>query len=182
MRLPRVRLTVGWMLVAVAVIGLDFGLVRGAYQADEREPCTSSLTLPALIFVPPLSLLFVAAVSVGLGITRRGWASPFATGYLLLGGLASLGVCLDFAAGTNQLPGLLAFIKGVLDPSLALGVPETRVTSPSHSVFDGWVGDILLIAICALPQFAFAMIGGRLACRYGLASVLRGRARPLGPH
>jgi hypothetical protein len=180
MRQSRVRLTVRWMLVAVAVIGLDIGLIRGASQADEREPCTSSLTLPALIFVPPLSLLFVAAVSAGLGIARRGWASPFETGYLILGGLVSLGVCLDFAAGTHQLLHLLAFTKGVLDPSLAPGIPETRLTSPTCSVLDGWVGALLFVAICALPQFFFALIGGWLASRFGLAIVLRGRPIPLG--
>lgn len=180
MRLSRVRPTVRWMLGAVAAISLDFALIRGAYQADESEPCTSNLTFPALIFVPPLSLLTVVAVSAGLGVARRGWASPFATGYLLLGGLASLGVCLDFAAGTQQLHHLLNLVKGVLDPSLAPGVPETRLTSPRHSVLDGWVGDLLFVAICALPQFAFGMIGGSLASRYGLAIVLRGRAIPLG--
>jgi hypothetical protein len=55
-----------------------------------------------LIFVPPLGLLLVAAVGVVLGTSRCGSASPFAMGYLLFGGLASLGVCLEFAAGTNQ--------------------------------------------------------------------------------
>ncbi len=175
MRLPGVRLTVGQFLGAVAVIGLDVGLVRAAYEADQCEPCLSSLTLPALVFVPPLSLLFVATMSAGLGIIRRGWASLFSTGYLLLGGLASLGVCLDFAAGTNLLPGLEAYIEGVLDPSRAQGVPETLVTSRSQSVFDGWAGYILLVAVCWLPQVAVAMIGGGLACRYGLAVVLRGR-------
>jgi hypothetical protein len=122
-----------------------------------------------LIFVPPASLLFLAAVSVGVGISRRSYASPFATGYLLLGGLASLAVSLDFAAGTNGFLALLPSIRGLLDPSLAPGVPESRITLPSHSVFDGWLGDILLVGVCALPQLAFGMIGGGLACRYGLA-------------
>jgi hypothetical protein len=166
------------MLVAVAVVGLDLALIRGAYQADEREPCTSSLTFPALIFVPPLSLLAVAAASAGLGVARRGWASPFATGYLLLGGLASLVICLDFAAGTHQVPHLLNHVEGVLDPSLAPGVPEARLTSPRQSVLDGWVGDLVLVAICALPQVASAMIGGGLASCYGLTIVLRGPPRP----
>ena len=150
--------------MAVAVSGLNFGLVRGACDADEREPCTSHLTLPALIFVPPMGLLFVTAVNVGLGIGRRGSASPFATGYLLLGGLASLGVCLDFAIGTNLLGGPLAYIEGVLDPSVAPGVAEIRLTSSSRSVFDGWVGDILLVLVYGLTQIASAMVGAG-ACR-----------------
>lgn len=174
MRLPAARLTVGQFLGAVAVIGLDVGLVRAAQEADLCEPCMSRLTLPALVFVPPLSLLFVAATSAGLGIIRRGWASSFSTGYLLLGGLASLGVCLDFAAGTNLLAAIEAYIEGVLDPSRAPGVPETLVRSRSYSVFDGWAGEVLLIAICWLPQVAIAMIGGGLACRCGLAVVLKG--------
>jgi hypothetical protein len=41
MRLPRVRLSVGWMVMAVAIIALDLGLIRGAYEADARSPCMS---------------------------------------------------------------------------------------------------------------------------------------------
>ena len=79
MHLSRVRLTVGRMLVAVAVIGLDLGFVCEAYQADESEPCTSSLTLPTLTYVPPLSLLLVAAASgardlqTRFGLAIRDW-------------------------------------------------------------------------------------------------------------
>jgi hypothetical protein len=152
------------MLVAVAVIALDFGLVREAYEIDDCEPCTSHSTLPALVFVPSLSLLSVAAANAGLGLARRGWASPFATGYLLLGGLASLAVCLDFAAGTYLLFGMAT----VLD----------RSASPGHSILDGWLGVVLIIAVGAMSQIAFAMIGGGLASRYGVAIVLRGRPRP----
>lgn len=176
MRLPRVRLTVGQLVGAVAIVGLDIGLVRAAYVADQCEPCLSRLTLPALVFVPPLSLLFVAAMSAGSGIIRRGWASSLSTGYLVLGGLASLGVCLDFAAGTNLLLGLEAYIEGVLDPSRAPGVPETLVTSRSPSVFDGWAGDILFVAVCCLPQVAIAMIGGGV----GMSPRLGGRLETPG--
>ena len=164
MRLPRLQLSVRWMVMAVAIIALDFGLIRGAYEADARSPCMSNLTLPALLFVPPLSLLTLAAVNAGLGLWRLGRASPFATGYLLLGGLASLGVSLDLAAGTY----LLLWVTIDRDPA---PVPEP-------SVF-GWVGTILLdLAILPLSQVALAIIGGGLAARFGLAVVLSGRAAP----
>jgi hypothetical protein len=63
MQLPRVRLTVGWILVAVAVIGMDLGLLRGACQADEREPCTSRLSLHGLDLRP----------AARPAARRRGW-------------------------------------------------------------------------------------------------------------
>ena len=180
MRLPRLRLTVRWMVAAVAVIALDFGLIREACERDLREPCTSMLAQDALIFVPSLSMLFVAAVNAGLGVARGGRASPFASGYLLVGGLATLGVCLDIAVRTHLLAYLLQVAEGLLDPSMAPGAPETLVTSPRHSIFDGWIGDFLLYAIYVFPQFAFGIIGGGLANLYGLAIVMRSRETPPG--
>jgi hypothetical protein len=181
MRLPRLRLTVRWMVAVVAVIALDFGLIREAYERDLREPCMPSiLAQAAFIFVPSLSILLVAAVQAGLGVARGGCASPFASGYLLLGGLASLGVCLDIAARTHLLTYLLHVAEGLLDPSIAPGAPETLVTSPRHSIFDGWVGDFLLYATYVFPQFAFGIIGGGLANLHGLAIVMRSRETPPG--
>jgi hypothetical protein len=170
MRLPRVQLKVRWLLVTVAVIGLDFGLVRGAAQIDESEPCTSSLTLPALMFVPPLSLLSVAAVNAGLGLARCGRASSFSTGYLLLGGLASLAVSLDLASGQN----LLGLGSDVV--CRMLGELE------GQSCLDGWSGTMILVVVCDLPQLALALIGGGLASRYGLTIISRGQLVPLRPH
>jgi hypothetical protein len=177
----RVRPTIRGILAAVAIIGLDLAIVCGAIQAEESEPCTSNLLFPALMFVPPLSLLTLAAVSVGLGVVRRGRASSFATGYLLLGGMASLGVCLDLAAGTGQLSGLKDHIEGFSEPLRAPGVPEARLTTVGQSMFDGWPGVILLIVICALPQLVLGVMGGALASRYGLAIVRTCRKMPLGP-
>jgi hypothetical protein len=168
------------MLVAVAVISLDLAMIRGAYQVDESEPCTSGLTFPALIFVPPLTLLTLAAARVGLGVVRRGRASPFATGYLLLGGMSSLGVCLDLVAGTGLLSGLQAHIQGFFETLRAPGVPEARMTTVGRAMFDGWPGDILLIVICALPQLVFGVIGGALASRCGLAIVRTSRKMFVG--
>ena len=45
----------------------------------------------------------MAAVSVGVGLVKRGQAPPFSTGYLLLGGLASFGMCLAFAVQAYML-------------------------------------------------------------------------------
>ena len=163
MRLPRMRLSIRRMVMAVAIIALDFGLIRGAYEADARSPCVSHLTLPALFFVAPLSLLTIAAVNAGLGLWRLGRASPFTTGYLLLGGLASLGVSLDLAAETYLL--------------LRVTIDRDPAPVPEPSSF-GWVGDVLDLAIFPLSQVAIAMIGGGLAARFGLAFVLSGRAAP----
>src|SRR4051794_19869679 len=99
MRFPRVRLTVRWLMVAVAVFAVDLGLIRWAGEPSNRKVLPSYDALGALseVLAPSLSLLAVAAVNAGLGLARRGRASPFATGYLLCGSLAAFGVCLDFA-------------------------------------------------------------------------------------
>ena len=174
MRLLGTPQAVKRMMLAIAVIGLDLALMRGALQTDESEPCTSNLFLPTLIFVPPLSVLAVAVMKAIQGITRRGWTSPFATGYLLVGGLTSLVVSLDFATGLRQLYHLQTLVEGVLNPLTAPGMPEILLTSPIESAQDWWVNLLLTIAMCSIPQFVFAMIGGVLASRYGLAIVLRG--------
>lgn len=179
MRLPRVQTTVRGIVLAVAIICVDLAIIGRALRADESEPCTSSLVFPSLIFVPPLSLLALAAFSITLGVARSGRASSFATGYLLLGGMATLGVCLDFAMGSGLLFHLVRLAEGVFDPSLAPGVPEALLTSPRQPVLDDGSRELMLLAICSLPQFAFAMLGGALASRFGLEISRRHQEPPI---
>lgn len=164
MRWPRVRLTVRRIMVAVAVVAADLSLIRGA-EALTASGSFLFVIMPAYILVPSLSLLAVAAVSVGMGLAKRGQAPPFSTGYLLLGGLASFGVCLTLATQMYWL-----FTVTVRDPD----------PIPDDPLLKGVLGDVLEIAIFALPQVIPALIGGGLAARFGLTIVLRGRATATG--
>jgi hypothetical protein len=109
-----------------------------------------------------------------MGIARRGWASSFATGYLLIGGLTSLIVSLDDAADLHQIPHLHSIIEAVFDPSLAPGVPETLIVPSDEPAPSESARELLLLLMYSLPQVLFAIIGGCLASRCNLAIALRG--------
>jgi hypothetical protein len=166
MRLPRVRFTVRRVMVAVAVVAVNLGLIR---EAESLTGCDGSIVfvlLSAYALVPSLSLLTVAAVSVGLGLVKRGQAPAFSTGYLLLGGLASFVMCLGLA--TQVFIPLFCVTVTSPDP----------IPAPTPSPFEEGCGYILTLAMFALPQVAPALIGGGLAARHGLTIVLSGRAAP----
>ncbi len=163
MRPPRVRLTVRGMMIAVAIIAVDFGLIRGAEAlAVAHSFMIMALVIPAYALVPSLSLLAVAAVSVGLGLVKRGQSPPFSTGYLLVGGLISFGMCLALATQVYYM--LFAVTARTPDP----------IQGPS--LWEVALGCALEIAIYALPQVVPALIGGALAARYGLTIARGGRA------
>jgi hypothetical protein len=163
-----VKLTVQRMMIVVGVVALNCGLIRGAEDLTANHSSLFVL-LPAYALVPSLSLLTVAAVNVGLGLLKRGQASAFPTGYLLLGGLVSFAACLALA---TQM--FILFTVEVRDPD---PIQDT-------SLLNGRCGDVLEIAAWALPQIALALIGGGLAARHGLTIVLgqkRGRGAEKGP-
>jgi hypothetical protein len=162
MRLPRVRVTVRRLMVGVAVVAVNFGLIRGAEDLTIDSP-TLYVVLPAYALVPSLSLLAVAALSAGLGLVTRGRASPFATGYLLLGGPAFCVACLAVAM---HLP--TYFVFEILGP--AMGRP------PLGDRF----ADVLMTVVMACSQVLPALVGGSLAARLGLTIVLSGRPSTTG--
>jgi hypothetical protein len=156
-----------WLLVAVAVLAVDLGLIRWTDDLASRRHLAYYAVIAGLarLIAPSLSLLAVAAVNAGRGLARCGRASPFATGYLLCGGLVTLGVSLDMAAhGFFFDMAVQTYVR--LLPTISFGP------------FDGWVDHALWITAYTLPQIAFALVGGALATRYGLALVL---SRPTNP-
>jgi hypothetical protein len=160
--MPIPRFTVRRLMVAVAVVAVDFGLIRGA---DELTTLNSGFVfLTAFAFVPSLSLLTVVAVNAGLGLVKYGKAPAFSTGYLLLGGLVSFGMCLDLATQS--------FIFNAITVTVIDDNP-----APVSS-WGTWGSEFLLMVMLALPQVIPALIAGGLATRYGLTIVLSGRALP----
>jgi hypothetical protein len=154
------------LMVVVAVTAVSLAMIRGAERLNADVPYLF-IAFPAYVLVPSLSLLAVTAVNVGLGLAKRGQASPFATGYLFLGGLMSFAMCLALA---TQMDYLYAVTDRDPDP--------VQGASPSDSRY----GDALEIAMLALPQIASGLVGGGLAVRYGIRMVRGGRgAFPAGP-
>jgi hypothetical protein len=163
MRLLRERLNVRRMMVAVAVVAVNLGLIRGALDLTAQNT-SLFVVLPAFALGPSLSLLTVAAARVGLGLAKHGQAPPFSTGYLLSGSLASFAVCMALATQMFML-----FAVTIRDP-----IEESALVTDKLAV-----GDVLTITILAMPQIGIALIGGKLAARHGLMIVLVGRVRPL---
>src|SRR5690349_13800027 len=85
MRCP--RLTVRWLMVAVAVVAVDFGLLIAAPYSN------GFVGILVEELVVPVSLVIVSAAKVAIGLVKHGRASAFATGYLLTGGVAGFLVC-----------------------------------------------------------------------------------------
>jgi hypothetical protein len=160
MRLPRIRLRT--LMVAVAIIAVNFGLARWGEEVDARSNCVF-LAATNQVLAPSLSLLTVAVAAIAVALVRRGQSSPFATGYFLLGGLASFAVCLVLA--TQMSDGLILRLTGIVGPN---GL------EPDGSLL--WRDKILDSAACTLPQVVLGLIGGGLAVRFGLSFVLSGRA------
>ncbi len=84
------------MMIVVAIVAVNFGLIRGALGLTAHNTSLSP-ALPAFALVPSLSLLVVAAAGVGVGRARHGQAPPFSTGHLLSGSPASFAVCMALA-------------------------------------------------------------------------------------
>ena len=164
MRLAPVRLTVRRMMVAVAIVAVDLSLILGAEALTARD-FPLFIAIPAVALVPSMSLLAVAAVSVGTGLAKRGQAPPFSTGYLLLGGVMSFGMCLALATQTYML-----FAVTVITPD----------PIRDDSLWNGVLAAVEEFAILTLPQVIPALIGGALAARYGLTIIRSSRVTATG--
>ena len=144
-------------MIAVALVAADMGLILGAEALDAS---LGSFVIPmtAFVLVPSLSLLAVAAWNVGTGLVRRRQAPPFSTGYLLVGGLVTFGMCLALA-----LQAYMLFAVTVTTPN----------PLPEPSAWDQGLAIVEAFAITTLPQIVPALIGGVLATRLGL-TIARG--------
>ncbi len=157
MKLPRFRLRT--LMIAVVVAAANLGLVRAA----DNPAIDEHLLETAYVLVPSLSLLAVAAASVGVGLATRGQSRSFCTGYLVAGSLASFAMCALLA--TQQ---LLEWFN----------VMEDRIPRGWREYLNNGAGFFVALAIFALPQIAPALVGGGLGTRYGLTMGLGGRSAP----
>jgi len=167
MRMTRPRFTVRRMMIIVMVVAVNFGLIRGAEESG-------MMVFTAYTFVPSLSLLTVSAVHVGIGLVKHGKASSFLTGYLLLGGLASFGMCLDLA---TQESFIMAAMSSIARYTSSIVGPNFD----DRAMFGNRFMDLMVIFTWSLPQIILAFIGGGLATRYKLMIVLGDRTLALDP-
>lgn len=164
MRPTRVRWTMRWMMIVVAVVAVDFGMIRWAEELDRPNGLYLGLLPVTYFFATPLSLLTVTAVRAAIGLAKRGQAPSFAAGYLLVGGLASLCACL--AASMHLHISLCLWLSAVLGSPL-----DYSATPLPYPIFQL----PLVVALFVLPQIALALMGGALAFRRRLTIVLERR-------
>ena len=168
--MPKVRFSLRHIMIAVAVVGVNLGLIREVGQLTNARanargvPSEGFLLYVAYTVLPALSLITVAAVDIGAGLVKCGRARSFSTGYLLLGGLVSFGVCLDLATQSFILDKVTSTIL------------DDRTGPASLFTLGEWSSDVLLVFVLALPQVSLGVIGGGLAEWCGLTIVRGGRA------
>ncbi len=161
LRLPRVRLSLKWMMVAVAITALDCSLLREVYTSSAHSCIGQEIVLPAFTFIPPLSLLGMTAASAGLGLLKRGRVEAFATGYLLTGTLATLGLSIAYIM-RDPVWAYLELLESIWD----------RLPSGEGSYYT-----VVTLALM-FPQIVAGLAGGGWAARHGLTIVMTSRLRP----
>jgi hypothetical protein len=148
MGLPRFR--IAWLMVAVAVAGLNFGAIR-AMLAPGMGLRGGSLVVGAL----PTANVLVA----GLLIARqRPRTRPFLLGFEAFGATA-LYLYVVLVASPLHREVVMPYVQRVLDPiNQRMGTGPPLVLIPVRVS----VGVVLLV----LPQMAVALIGGFLSRRF----------------
>jgi hypothetical protein len=146
MIVPRVR--IGWLMVAVAIVAIEFALIRALSDLD-----------PSGVFWVFGALPMANVLIVGLLIARqRPRRRPFLLGFEVFGALAlSVGVLLSFIPGR---PGpILSYLQLVSKPLIPV---VESYSPPAQAALELFV----CILVFAGPQLVFALSGGFLSRRF----------------
>lgn len=153
MTIPRFR--IAWLMVAVALVAVDLGAIRGLFEFRD--------TFSELVGVGVLPMANLLAVGAAVGAARRRFP-PFLAGFEVFGAAAML-ACLTWAwLSPNSLTlGLLRLLIPVTHHFRT----ELFGVGPANYAIAG--------LLLSLPQVGFALLGG------GLASFVARRRRRSGP-
>ena len=146
MKMPRFR--IAWLMAVVAIVVLDFGMMR-RWNSDAPGHHTNEVLIVGGL--PMANLL-----AIGLLIVRqRLRSSPFLLGFAVFGAMA-LGL---FVATTILCTGIWfePYLNLVLDPIMnSLGRPMTLTIAQMLMLCS------IVAVMLGLPQLAFAVVGGLL--------------------
>ena len=162
MKVPQFQ--IAWIMVAVALIAIDFTAIRSLYDSPPGE----------LLILGALPMANVLAVC--LLISRRQRQNlPFLLGFVTFGAVAlAIYVALTglFGHGSNNL--YLYLLDSYLDP-VVLPLEEYR------GQFNGFVFIPILCVVYVimlfLPQAAFGLLGGSISRRFKI-TITRRRETP----
>ncbi len=161
MKVPRFQ--INWFMIFVAIAALNFGAIRVWYQHFPYND-VNTVWVEILVFGSlPMANLLAVGIMVGI---RQPQARPFLWGFATFGGLALafFGVLAYFYTDEVIRPFLVWFFE--------LDVVETAIHSfrrDARNLIQYFIGTLLL----GLPQLAFALIGGLLSRKFGIAKRLR---------
>ena len=162
------KIKVSSLIVAIAIVGIDIGLILGAQRiVIEQGPHTEGrFGVLAYIFCPALSVLALSLISIVSGLVRERKSPAFATGYLFAGTLASFLICLDLAGDSF----LYVLFQWIIDTDNRLFALEQEypLLDQRFSLFGSPFLDLVLIFVFFAIQFGCGLVGGLLARRYGL--------------
>jgi hypothetical protein len=154
---PRFR--IAWLMVAVAIVAINFAAIRAA------------LGLPA---GPPVALLLVGALPmanvllVGILVARQSpRRRPFLLGFEVFGAVA---MALYIHSVTSSPPEVDGPIVSYL--LLVLG-PLNSVIVGNRPFVRGAIGVSVGVLMLVGPQLAFALIGGLLSRRFNITITRR---------
>jgi hypothetical protein len=146
------RFSIAWLMVAVAIAAIDFGVIRASLEHLTTAP-VGLLVVGAL----PMANMLI----VGMLIARqRPGSRPFLWGFELFGATA-LAVYIHLATSSHRDDGgpLTSYVRLAIDPI----APVIRGYQPFVSfAIEVFVGVVMFVG----PQFAFALIGGFLSRRF----------------
>ena len=152
-KMPRFR--IAWIMVAVAIVAIDFGAIREMFRFDSE--------IVELLVVGVLPMANVLAVGLLVGQRRPG-KRPFLPGFEAFGAVAStiyfaLASCLYDEAVPPYLELFLAPVRKI--------VGQDRPVVVYLTLFS-----VVVVAL-GLPQLASALIGGFLSRKYRITITKR---------
>jgi hypothetical protein len=147
LKAPRFR--IAWAMIAVAFAALDFLAIRAFL--DSPSLVSEELLLGAL------PMANVLAIGLLLAWQRPG-GRPFKLGFAVFGAMAlTLYTCLADRGFPDDLPTL--YVKPFVDLA-------ARIIGRDHPYIFVPSACFGVVVMLALPQFAFALVGGYLSRRY----------------
>jgi hypothetical protein len=153
--MPRIR--IAWAMALIAAIALEFVAIRALSAMQLRANIEGSHRLSLMVGALALGAIPMAnvlAVGLLIGLWRRG-SRPFLRGFETFGAMA---LALYIAVVT-------LLTEELVKPLFDLMVKHLFTTlwyGPYRNNFGHLIGFSVTIAILAIPQVAFALIGGFL--------------------
>lgn len=141
------RFRIASIMVVVAVIALDFGMIR---EMPAIGPQTSELLVPGAL---PMATVLPVILLIR---QRRPENRPFILGFVLFGATA-LGIFVTLA---RSLPREMAM------PFTPLFVYLLQIIGPDRPSLLVLAQTVAFLAILVLPQLVFALIGGFLSRKF----------------